>query len=616
MTRKQPATTSAARAAKSAGARTANLALGALAALALGAGATGTFAPRAAFASSHSEAPGTSKDRLADDTDLYAWVSKDAPDKVTIVGLWVPLIEPNSGPNFVTFDDDVHYYINIDNRGDCEQHIRYEFTFHTTRRTGDTFLYNIGPVTSLDSPNLNVRQFATVTRILDGAETVIASDVPVAPANIGPASMPDYSSLAQAAVTTLADGTKIFIGPRDDPFFVDLGSLFDLLTIRRLPGNHGGGVDGLGGYNVMCIAIQVPMTLLTKDGQVPTTGNSVLGIWDDAERLANRTLNADGTITNSGPEVQVSRLGMPLVNEVVIPLKDKDKFNGSKPTGDGAFLGYVTSPELPVLLNALYHISVPPTPRNDLVAAFLTGVPGLNQNGGTCEMLRLNMAVPPAKKPNRLAVLKGDIAGFPNGRRLTDDVVDIELRVAAGVLVPGFDITPNNRLGDGVNANDVPYLPYFPYVALPHSGFAHEHPSSLGGHGHGDSDKPGLAGADGSQFPFVGEADDEADDVDAQPSVNQTAPSTASLEVEGANPASSSRLQFSVPRTGHVTLKVYDARGREVTTLVDQDAAAGRFTAQWNGRDTSGNHVGQGVYFARLSIDGQFAQNRKVVIVQ
>jgi hypothetical protein len=613
MNRDQQVKTSALRAAKNSGARAANLALITFAALVLGAGAAG-LAPSLVLASSHGEAPGTSKDRLADDTDLYAFVSKDAPDMVTIVGLWIPLLEPNGGPNFYSFDDDVHYYMNIDNQGDCGQHIRYEFTFRSERRSGDTFLYNTGPVTSLDSPNLNVRQFGTVTRSVEGAETVIAENVPVAPTNIGPASMPDYNTLAQSAVTTLGDGTKIFIGPRDDPFFVDLGSLFDLLTIRKLPGNRKGGIDGVGGYNVMAIVIQVPMTSLTRDGQAPSEGNSVIGIWDDAERLQNRTLNADGTVSVSGPEMQVSRLGMPLVNEVVIPLKDKDKFNASRPSGDGQFLSYVTNPELPVLLNALYGISVPPTPRNDLVAAFLTGVPGLNVNGGTCEMLRLNMAIPPAIKPNRLAVLKGDIAGFPNGRRLTDDVVDIELRVAAGVLVPGFNIKPNNQLGDGVNANDVPLLPYFPYVAPAQSGFAHEHPSSLPGGGD-DSDRASLV-RDGAGFPFMGAASDDDDDSGAAIDMRTKTPAGTRLQVSGANPASSSRLEFAVPRNAHVTLKVYDARGREVRTLIDQDAAAGRFTAQWDGRDASGNHVSQGVYFARLLVDGQMAQNQKVVRLQ
>jgi hypothetical protein len=367
-----------------------------LAVLLLVAGAT----PRALWASSHSEAPGTAKDRLADDTDVYAWVSPDAADRVTFVGNWVPLLEPNGGPNFYGFDEDARYYVNIDNVGDAQDHIRYQFKFRTDRRNPNTFLYNTGAVTSLDDPDLNVRQFATVTRYDNGVATVLATDVPVAPNNVGPASMPRYEQLAQQAVFTLPDGSKLFIGPRDDPFFVDLAAIFDLLTIRKVPGDRGRGVDGLGGFNCMSIVLQVPMTRLTADGQAPNATNGVIGIYDSVERFTTRTLNGDGTTSVSGPEVQVSRLGMPLVNEVVIPVGMKDKFNATKPTGDGVFLPFVVNPELAGLLTALYGIPTPAAPRNDLVAVFLTGIPGLNQPASAAavpnEMLRLNMAIPPA----------------------------------------------------------------------------------------------------------------------------------------------------------------------------------------------------------------------------
>ena len=439
------------------------------------------IAPAPALASSHSEAPGTSKDRLADDTDLYAWVAADAPDAVTIVGNWVPLIEPNSGPNFAGFDDNAHYYINLDNVGDSKKHLRFELTFSTTRQNPNTFLYNTGVVTSLTDPDLNVRQTWTLTRVDVDAhtETVIGTGQ-VAPYFVGPVSMPDYPALAQSAIQTLGDGTKVFVGPRDDPFFVDLAAVFDLLSIRKLPGNRGKGVDGVAGYNVMSVVLQIPKRLLTKDGMAPdpSRANNVIGIWDTAERLRNQTINGDGTISVSGPEQQVSRLGMPLVNEIVIPLAKKDLFNASEPANDVANFGaFVVDPEPARLLTALFGIHVPPAPRNDLVTVFATGVPGLNQpaNVSPGEMLRLNMSIPPAKKPNRLGVLAGDVAGFPNGRRLADDVVDIELRVVAGVLVPGFDVAPNNQLGDGVDANDKPFLPYFPYVAPPQDPRDHEH---------------------------------------------------------------------------------------------------------------------------------------------
>ena len=573
----------------------------------------GILAAPPSWASSHSEAPGISKDRLADDTDLYAWVAKDAPSAVTIVGNWVPLIEPNSGPNFASFDDDVTYYINIDNVGDAKKHIRYEFKFKTTRQTGATFLYNVGQVTSLDDADLNVRQTYTLTRIdvVGGVEqpTVLGSNLPVAPWNVGPASMPDYRSLAQQAVQTLPGGYKVFVGPRDDPFFVDLASLFDLLTIRKPPGNRGGGVDGVGGYNVMSIVLQVPKDKLTLDGQAPSAAanNHIIGIWDTAERLMTRTLNADGSVTHSGPEVQISRLGMPLVNEVVIPLQDKDKFNGSEPVNDLAnFAGYVVDPELAKLLKLLYGISVPAAPRSDIVAVFATGVSGLNQPAGVTpgEMLRLNMTIPPAAEPKRLGVLAGDVAGFPNGRRLADDVVDIELRVVAGVLVSGFNIAPNSQLGDGIDANDRPFLPYFPYVAPPHNPFHHSH--------HRVQDLTASRDRD----------DDDRDEGDKTYSSQVTKDEAAApaapggdlrLRVQGANPGTGSRLEFTVPSASRVSLTVYDVQGRVVRTLVDQDAEAGPFSARWDGRADDGVRMGRGVYFARLVAGGQTSEKKLVI---
>lgn len=555
--------------------------------------------PGAAFASSHSEAPGTSKDRLADDTDLYAWVAADAPNAVTLVGNWVPLIEPNSGPNFASFDDDATYYINIDNVGDCLDHIQYQFKFHTVRRNPNTFLYNTGAVTSLDDPDLNVRQFATVTRLDNGRATVLATDVQVAPYDVGPASMPDYASLATAAVRTLPDGSKLFIGPRDDPFFVDLAAIFDLLTVRALPGDHGGGVDGLGGFNVMSIALQVPKTRLTRDGAAPNPDNSVIGVYDSAERARMRMLNPDGTVSLHGPDQQVSRLGNPLVNEVVIPLGLKDRFNASEPKDDGQFLSFVTDPELPKLLHALYGIPIPTTPRNDLVSVFLTGIQGLNQstapNRSACDMLRLNMAVAPAAQPSRLGVLGGDVAGFPNGRRLTDDVIDIAERAAAGgyPLTPDFNNAPANALGDGVDANDVPLLPYFPYVAPPHNPLEPHHSPS------GNAVKPVGPGATAIApvTPATGGA-----------------AAVSSLKFAGQNPGRAVMLAFTVSTNSRVTLRIYDVQGRVVRTLLDRDAASGSFRATWDGRNDDGSTMGKGVFFARLTQNGREVDTRKVVI--
>ena len=367
-------------------------------------------------------------------------------------------------------------------------------------------------------------------------------------------------------------------------------------------------VDGVGGYNVMSIVLQVPKTLLTKDGATPeaSKGNNVIGIWDTAERLKNSVINGDGTMTFSGPEQQVSRLGMPLVNEVVIPLGKKDFFNSSDPANDVANFGaYVVDPEAAKLLHGLFGISVPPAPRNDLVAVFATGVPGLNQppNVAPGEMLRLNMAIPPAKKPNRFGVLAGDVAGFPNGRRLADDVVDISLRVVAGVLVPGFNIKPNNQLGDGVDANDMPFLPQFPYVAPPQNPRDHQHHlvGEAANRGHGDGGDDDLT---------AGNSDDES--VSAS-TLEQAAAHGPALAVLGRNPGASAVLQYSLENPARVALRIYDVQGRSVRTLIDQEAAAGMFRANWDATDDQGSAL-RGVFFARLTANGRALETRKLVI--
>ena len=216
--------------------------------------------------------------------------------------------------------------------------------------------------------------------------------------------------------------------------------------------------------------------MLTANQARPSSSNdpnAVIGVWSTASRPVITT-RGGGQEKHSSALVQVSRLGQPLVNEVVIPRSTKDAFNALEPTGDGAALNFVTDPEVPKLLAALFGIQSPPAPRNDLVTIFLTGIPGLNQppNVRPAEMLRLNVAVPPATNPDRMGVLGGDIAGFPNGRRVGDDVFDIVLQAAAGAtpLTPAFNRQPNNRLGDDVNRNDVAYLPQFPYLGIPHAG--------------------------------------------------------------------------------------------------------------------------------------------------
>jgi Domain of unknown function (DUF4331) len=434
------------------------------------------------FASSHREAPEISQDPTADNTDVYAFVSPDAPDTVTLIANYYPGEDPAGGPNFYAFGDDVAYDIKIDNDHDAVEDITYRFDFFTTVNNPDVPLYNTGPIESLDSENWNIRQGYNVTKITDAGSEQLPFEGVVPPVNVGPTSTPNYRELADAAIAEV-DGMKIFAGQRDDPFWVDLGGIFDLLTIRQLPGNEGGGVDALTGFNVQTIAIQVPIADLTATGQAPTgptDDNAIIGVWSTANRFSTTVIAADGTRTGEGDLVQVSRLGMPLVNEVVVPVGVKDYFNGSQPKDDAQYLDAVLHPVLPGLLNQLYGVNVPEGDRNDLVSVFLTGVEGLNMpsNGVPSEMLRLNMAIPPAAPgtENRMGVLGGDTAGFPNGRRLGDDVVDIALQVVAGVLVGDeFNVAPNNQLGDGVDFNDRQFLDTFPYVALPYEGFEHKH---------------------------------------------------------------------------------------------------------------------------------------------
>ena len=453
-------------------------------------------------ASSHKEAPLIKQDPTADATDLYVFRTADAPTTVTMVANYVPLQEPAGGPNFDSFSDNVVYEIHIDNNGDAKEDITYQFRFRTEYRNQQTFLYNTGPVTTLDDADLNARQFYSVTRIAGnrrtGTSTTLGSTFQVAPANIGPKSTPDYNALATASIGTLpSNGGRVFAGPRADPFFVDLGSIFDLLTLRPIqqlslvPPMRAAapGVNTLRGYNVHSIVLQVPIASVTANGQAPTAttdANAIIGVWTTASRsrVEIRNTGLGNLRQNIAGFTQVSRLGMPLVNEVVLPLAFKDIFNGSEPSGDkplfdanADFRNRVLDPEVPKLYKLLYNVDSPPAPRNDLVQVFLTGVPGLNSppNVVPAEMLRINLAVPAASSPNRLGVLANDLAGFPNGRRLSDDIVDITLRVAAGVLVTGFNREPNNALTDGVDAADVAFLSAFPYVAAPYQGYDHAH---------------------------------------------------------------------------------------------------------------------------------------------
>jgi hypothetical protein len=459
--------------------------------------------------SSHREAPQIANDPVADNTDVYAFVSPDAPNTVTIIANYIPLEDPAGGPNFFNFGDNVLYAINIDNDGDGEADISYRFEFRTRTNNPNTFLYNTGPINALDDPDWNVRQTYTVTRVTrnDRNGTVLGRDLPCPPCRIGPRSTPNYPTLANAAIRTLGN-MKFFAGQRDEGFFVDLGSIFDLGALRPVQNLHlvpsaaAAGVDGTKGFNVHTIAIQVPKTDLARSGANPTDvmkPESVIGVWATASRQRSTVRIRDRRI-DAGGWVQVSRLGNPLINEVVIPLGKKDQWNGEEPKDDKQYLANYQDPELQNLLPVLYPNVFPnlanllkqpaaSRPRADLVAILLTGIPAgvvpgfQNFTGQTqADMLRLNMAVPPAAMPNSLGILGGDLAGFPNGRRVTDDVVNIELKAIAGatygLVTPGYMADQAiTAVSQGINGNVERFLANFPYLQHPNEGYTHQHDS-------------------------------------------------------------------------------------------------------------------------------------------
>ena len=444
--------------------------------------------------SSHREAPEIAKDPVADSADLYAFVSPDSPNTVTLIANYVPLQLPDGGPNFYEFGDDVLYEIHVDNNGDALAEIIFQFRFQTHHRNPATFLYNTGPITVLNSPNWNRYQSYSVTLKKNGMSTVLANGLLTPPCNIGPRSTPNYTMLAQTAVHTLSTGEKIFAGQRREGFYVDLGSIFDLGTLRPFEGAHliptpaALGVDSTRAVNVHTIAIQVPMTSLTHNGAMPgAVADPGIGVWTTASRQKTRMLGMMGS-SSVGPWVQVSRLGNPLINEVVIPIGKKDRWNMSEPRNDAQFLEYYKQPMLSGLLPVLYpgvfpNLAAYKGERVDIEAILLTGipsgiVPGF-QNFTTkipAYMLRLNLAVPPSTKPNGGGLVAGDAAGFPNGRRVFDDVTTVEIRALAGLTIPLVDkkFTPDgaaSKVTDGLGPDNARYISAFPYLGVPLDGY-------------------------------------------------------------------------------------------------------------------------------------------------
>jgi hypothetical protein len=447
------------------------------AALAIAATGLAALGPSSGYASSHREAPAVTGEPKMDNTDVYAFVPKDAPNTVTFIANWIPFEEPNGGPNFYSFATETAHDINIDSNGDAEPDITYRWWFFDHYRNKKTFLYNTGVVTSLNDPDLNFYQSYRLEKITGNKTEVLVKDAPVGPSFVGKASMPNYQALSDAAVTGIPKGGKSFAGQGDDPFALDL-RIFDLLYGANLSEV---GQDTLKGYNVNTIALQVPKSEVALNGDAGR--NPVIGVWSTTSRKKVNVVNKDNSRDNDGELRQVSRLGMALVNEVVVPIGKKDEFNATKPKDDAKFLPFITKPEVPRLIQQLYGIPAPATPRNDLVEVFLTGVckacgpvavdlnsQRLNKDVNPAkfrpsEQLRLNMSIAPSASENRLGVLGGDLAGYPNGRRLGDDVVDITLQVAEGVLLPNHPKAVEG-LGDGVDTNNKPFRGAFPYIAL------------------------------------------------------------------------------------------------------------------------------------------------------
>jgi len=505
--------------------------------------------PIGAFAANHRSAPITALDHPAGITDWYAFVSYDDSTKVTFIMDVDPLLEPSNGPNYFPFDPNVTYTMKIDNNNDGLEDITFQFQFTTKIQAPSVTLGFVGAGSGIRAPanapqasgvvstgpvipaaitslsgagaaGLNYSQTYSVTMIAgSGATAVTTNLVPAGttlyavPSNVGPRTMPNYTALAKSGIYDLGNGVSVFAGTVDDPFFIDLGAAFDSLNFRAGSSFIGtGGVlttnqdqndgqnfaaDSLSGFNVNTIALQVPISMVIKSATSP-----VIGTWAATYRSAQTVRLAPNPVTTSGSLQQVNRMGNPLINELVIGLGSKDTFSMSQPSGDSQFAGFALDPLLAHAINAVFGITVPDPPRKDLLPLVTYSgptVPTGTPAGPVSDMLRLNTAIGPTAMASRkrLGVLGGDTAGFPNGRRLTDDVVDITLRAVAGALCN----TPVNTapaggtatlsvctaqgntfvgtqvllLGDGVNTNDVPTQETFPYVAFAQNGYSRVH---------------------------------------------------------------------------------------------------------------------------------------------
>ncbi|QSA97934.1 DUF4331 domain-containing protein [Methylococcus sp. EFPC2] len=480
-----------------------------------------------AHGANHREAPLTALDPKADITDFFAFVSYDDPGKVTLILDVDPLLEPANGPNYFPFDPEILYAIRVDNNNDAVEDVVFEFRFRTEIGLPGVFTAYVGAgtgffapagspapvapgtlivppaINSLTDAGLSVRQRYSVTMVKGGVRTVLGHDLIAVPSNVGPRTMPTYDQplgLYEQGIRPLAGGVSVFAGTVDDPFWIDLGAAFDSLNFRVLGSGVPGvltpaeiaaeqnfAADDVAGYNVNAIAIEVPIALLTRDGNRHAAGDpaATLGFWGTTSRPKVKTYsgNPGAPALVSSTWTQIQRMGQPLFNELIIGTGSKDKFSMSQPKNDAQFASFALDPLLARVINAVYAVlappgvSIPTPPRTDLLP-LVTYAPPIaapgTPAGPVADLLRLNTGVPPTSPTSptysRLGLLGSDPAGYPNGRRLGDDVTDIAAQAVVGVFNPAFNVFPNNAIGDGVNDNDKPYRATFPYLAPAHSG--------------------------------------------------------------------------------------------------------------------------------------------------
>jgi len=466
------------------------------------AGVLAALACTSVFAASHRNGPLLLEDQTANLNDLYVFRSYEQgrSDRLVMSMSAQGFQNPDNGPSYYKFSDSVLYRFNINNaRGlDGNPDIQVDFVFSTQLRPNPTFVSYFGTLKGIDDPGIFLYQTYTVVvrNLATNTGTYFTTDVnghplSVAPPNMGPKSTPAYeATLGQPSVFTLSNGMRVFAGPRDDAFFFDSGATFDTLNFRApapvLTGTADTGpgaafpkaVDGFAGYNISLIAVEMPITLATIDGTIPTVSSNPdakIGVWASTLRQIVTIRPTPSDPINYGEYVQVDRVGNPLTVEALIPLPLKDYWNRSAPVNDQQFAQYIGNPFFATgVLNGVFGLKVPPAPRSDLLGVFVP------------DIMRIDLTIqptPPASQ-NRLGPLAGDNAGWPfGGRRPIDDVVDIGFRALAGVLVPGFAVAPNNQLGDGINENDVPLLNRFPFHAPPHAGYSHSQAGGTNGQG-------------------------------------------------------------------------------------------------------------------------------------